>query len=871
MHLGKRTGLTRRIPLACAVGVFALTLSMAGAGVGSTSSRFEAGVGVADITPDLGRNFDGYVRPDILATGVATRLWARTLLVKRGPRKIALVSVDLVGALGDMHRALANRVANLGLTENTILLMGSHTHSGPDMMINTTSTPTIEAGNPSADVKAFLVQQIALSVRRAYANLQPAAIGWSSVLIPNASDNRSLEAHLANFGIDAPPHTKTPADDPKGPLDAVDPVLGLLRIDAVKGSHTVPMAAWFRFSAHDTAFPPANDLYTSDWSGISEWRFETELATQGYPGVVALFANGDEGDMVSRNDSYNPYATADSESKKIANGMLVAWAKAGTHMTRQPALDVRTAVICFCGQTFKDQNGSERQVASQGFMGASFLGGAQNGPSIFYQPLQTEGKRRPKELADPVWGRKILAFPVPYPTVVPLSEVRIGDAIIASVPGEPSIEVGRRIQAAMARSGATPAHGIHFTVVVGLAQEYTGYYTTPEEYDKQFYEGGHTVFGKWSSDLVIQAHGDLTRRLLHGEPDPTPGGSLPSSNIGQAPALTGDGGAAGSIAEQPQPKVERMRVVSVRWTGGAAGKDRPLGGPFITLERRGGTGQTMAASVPSRDGRPIAAGSIVLLAITAGVGIVTRRHPRTAGPSVAYVLIGALILVFVPGGPGRASTVDAWHAVTSDLKPGFEWRFDGASSRYTAVFDIPPDFPTGTYRFKITSARYTLVSHSFAVVDSDRLSILGVTARRSGGATLIRFFAANPAPDPNVNLWDRARSPDGGAIVFTHDGEHGRATFDDATRTWIARVPGDANSGIIRVPMHGFTDRWDNTSGPAVTLRIGTVAPQYWPPVMPVGGFCVPGFFGRGCFWPQAVYPWPPGSYPPGGSANGGR
>ena len=86
--------------------------------------------------------------------------------------------------------------------------------------------------------------------------------------------------------------------------------------------------------------------------------------------------------MVSRNDSYNPYSTADSESKKIAHGMLVAWAKAGTHMTRQPALDVRTAVICFCGQKFKDQNGSERQVASQGFMGASFLGGAQNGPSI---------------------------------------------------------------------------------------------------------------------------------------------------------------------------------------------------------------------------------------------------------------------------------------------------------------------------------------------------------------------------------------------------------------------------------------------------------------------------------------------------------
>jgi len=551
--------------------------------------------------------------------------------------------------------------------------------------------------------------------------------------------------------------------------------------------------------------------------------------------------------------------------------MLIAWAKAGTHMTRQPALDVRTAVICFCGQTFKDQNGIERQVASQGFMGASFLGGAQNGPSIFYQPLQTEGKRRPKALADPVWGRKILAFPVPYSTVVPLSEIRIGDAIIASVPVEPSIEVGRRIQAAMARSGATPAHGIRFNVVVGLAQEYTGYYTTPEEYDKQFYEGGHTVFGKWSSDLVIQAHGDLTRRLLLGKPDPAPGGTLPGSNIGKAPALTGDGGAPGEITHQPQVRVQRMRTVSISWKGGAAGRDRPLDGPFITLERKGATGRRATAASTSVPGaRSAAAGFILLLAIAGGAGSLTRCRPRTAGAAVAAVVIGTLIFLGVPGS-GRASTTDAWRAATSDLNPGFEWRFDGTSSTYTAIFDVPFDFPTGTYRFKITSARYALVSRSFAVDDSDRLSILGVNARRSGGVTVLRFFAANPAPDPNVNLWDRARAPDGGAIVFTHGGVHGRATFDRATHTWIARMRGSATSGTVRVPPHGFTDRWGNPSGAAVTLRIGTIASQHWPPVMPVGGFCVPGPLGRGCFWPQAVYPWPPGRYPPGGPANAGH
>src|SRR5439155_3709505 len=205
-------------------------------------------------------------------------------------------------------------------------------------------------------------------------------------------------------------------------------------------------------------------------------------------------------------------------------------------------------------------------------------------------------------------------------------------AIIASVPGEPSIEVGRQIQAAMARSGATRARGIDFTVVVGLAQEYTGYYTTPEEYDKQFYEGGHTVFGKWSSDLVIQAHGDLTRRLLLGKPDPAPGGTLPGSNIGKAPALTGDGGAPGEITHQPQVRVQRMRTVSISWKGGAAGRDRPLDGPFITLERKGATGRRATAASTSVPGaRSAAAGFILLLAIAGGAGSLTRCRPRTAG------------------------------------------------------------------------------------------------------------------------------------------------------------------------------------------------------------------------------------------------
>ena len=117
-------------------------------------------------------------------------------LLERGDKTIALVSVDLVGALGDVQREVAARVGDLRLNDETVLLLGSQTHAGPDMMINTTSTPTLANGDPTADVKAFLADRIALSIRRAHRNLRPAALGWGSAIVPDASDNRSIEAHL---------------------------------------------------------------------------------------------------------------------------------------------------------------------------------------------------------------------------------------------------------------------------------------------------------------------------------------------------------------------------------------------------------------------------------------------------------------------------------------------------------------------------------------------------------------------------------------------------------------------------------------------------------------------------------------------------
>ena len=62
-------------------------------------------------------------------------------------------------------------------------------------------------------------------------------------------------------------------------------------------------------------------------------------------------------------------------------------------------------------------------------------------------------------------------------------------------------------------------------VIAGLANDYSGYVTTFEEYQQQNYEGGFTLFGPWTLAAYQQNFSDLARDML--EQKPTQPGSEP--------------------------------------------------------------------------------------------------------------------------------------------------------------------------------------------------------------------------------------------------------------------------------------------------------------------------------------------------------
>jgi neutral ceramidase len=745
------------VPARAAASLLLLGALFSGDRLAAAQGRLFAGVGVTDITPASGGEFFGYVRPDIRADGVALRLTARALVLDDGAHKLALVTVDLQGPESEMFStptakdSLVARLRDRGFTHDTVMLAGTHTHAGP------------------TEYPDFLVEQVARAVRAADDTRAPARAAWAAVSLENGSDNRSIEAHLADHGFDLPRGQGSTALDPLGRLHTLDPVLSVLRIDADTPEGPRPLAAWAHFAAHATNFVPANTTYSADWPGVAVRRF---AALVGAAAPLAIVTNGTEGDQSPRFAGPNQHMAADEMGQRVSRAMLGAWDAAGASLSSLLPLDARWTKLCFCGQEFAPG----QQVSPLPLYGLPFIGGAEDGPSIFYQ-LGTEGQRRPADEADPIQGRKIVVGPAPYTRTPEVQALRVGDRLFLGVPGEPTVELGRRLEAAAA-SGA-PA-GVSGVLVVGLANNYTGYYTTPEEFDQQHYEGGHTVFGLWSGNLLAQTYRDLAAAMAAGTPGPPPAVQPAEGSTDPGTPPTGDGGVVGTLVAAPASPVERMQTFEVVWNGATMGRDRPVGAAFLTLERQQADG--------------------------------------------------------------------TWTAADSDLGYAFVWREN--DGEYRARYDVARDFPLGTYRAHVESARYGLTTDPFAVVPSSALRVRGLTAELVGRQTRLDFVAQNPPPDRSRDILSRPRSPEGGRLRFQLGRLQLTAFWDPGRQTWTALVPGDATAATVLVAPGALRDGLGNASAAqaATTFTVGQVAPLDWPADIGPGGGPPPGPFGQGTF-----------------------
>src|SRR5881392_2823474 len=196
-------GAVRRIRHCCALAVLAVGLGVfASCTPANASSKLQVGVGRADITPPTGYYMMGWVRSDARVIGKQTRLWARVIVLREGHRKVALVAEDLNGIPGGMMAAAADRDRSIGFSERNVLDSASHTHAAPTGFYNFSTFNTVFmtirsptdfdlTGSLDPQLYAFMVQRLALAIRRANADLGPGTIGWGATSITDLTENRS--------------------------------------------------------------------------------------------------------------------------------------------------------------------------------------------------------------------------------------------------------------------------------------------------------------------------------------------------------------------------------------------------------------------------------------------------------------------------------------------------------------------------------------------------------------------------------------------------------------------------------------------------------------------------------------------------------
>src|SRR3954454_12124321 len=106
---------------------------------------------------------------------------------------------------------VAKKLAAHGFDERNIVISASHTHSGPagwspfgsdNFVPPTTGTPTQFKLDTDRRLYGFLIDRVALAIARADDDRGPARAGWGARTLLGVTQNRSLEAFLANFGMD---------------------------------------------------------------------------------------------------------------------------------------------------------------------------------------------------------------------------------------------------------------------------------------------------------------------------------------------------------------------------------------------------------------------------------------------------------------------------------------------------------------------------------------------------------------------------------------------------------------------------------------------------------------------------------------------
>lgn len=432
----------------------------------------QAGAARVVITPPIGVPLSGYFVAEgrkETAREVHDDLYARALALSDGSKTVALVTTDLIG-LGSEELAMVREVVQrqAGIAPENLILSCTHTHSGP--IVHPFPASEIVPGQADEDYFRLLPRLVGSAVTMATRRMRPARIGAGR---GESYININRREMLPDGTLRGLPFLG------RNPDGITDREVGVVRVDDAETGR--PMAVFVSYACHPVVLGPNLEI-SADYVGYTVNFIERSLG----PEVVALFANGAQGDM---NAIVHPGTFADAEHLGVTLGQdtLKVVLKTKTSGDARISTATRRAELPLNPASAPDRQREYIQFLHREHERFTREGDARRKWDIEMR-LDVANYR--------LYNREHMTLPY-VPAEVTAFGVQ-GDGVsvgLISEPAELFCEYGMR---------ARQQSPFETTLVIGLANGFIGYVPTPNVYTEGGYECEATNVAPQAGDQLCQ-------------------------------------------------------------------------------------------------------------------------------------------------------------------------------------------------------------------------------------------------------------------------------------------------------------------------------------------------------------------------------
>ena len=486
------------------------------------------GRGISDITgPAFGIQLWGFGREDQISEGIHIRQKARAFIIADAKlnKRIVFVTAD-IGSIEhhitlEVLSRLKDQYADQYQIDN-VIISATHTHAAPTGYWHSRTDLGLDGGFYPQHFNS-IVDGIVESIGKAHEDLEPGNIYINRGRVENAGINRSLIAYQQN-----------PEAERKQYSDSIDKDMTLLKF--VNQSGNIGLLNWL--PVHPTSMTFFNRLISGDNKGYASLNVERQngVTYKQDSEFVAAFAQSNPGDVTPNLNLNNTGPGKDDfDSTKIIGERQVEVALelfTNASESLKGKIDYRQVYVDLSHFEVTDTfSGQGTQHTCPSAYGYSFAGGSteDGGGHFLFKEGMTEqsmfldflikiitGAPKSTDAVRRCQSPKAVLFetgssnPPLQSQIRSVTVARIGQLAILALPAEVTTMAGRRLRQTVKAQLGDWATDV---VLAGYSNGYAGYVTTPEEYDLQQYEAGHTLHGRWTLPAYQQVAAQLATSL----------------------------------------------------------------------------------------------------------------------------------------------------------------------------------------------------------------------------------------------------------------------------------------------------------------------------------------------------------------------